>query len=95
MLQQAPLFPNRFNHLIPWLLMVVGVVFTIALVPADLFPKTQQHPKILLGIIGFGLGFAAYTIHNWPIQWATHFIQAKFGQSTPPSDPPPASTPKP
>lgn len=83
MLQQTPIVPHRFNFLIPWLLFGLGILFVVMLVPVTLFPAGQPHPKLLLGIIGFCFGVAAWMIHEWPVQWVTRALSAKFGNPAP------------
>lgn len=78
-LQKTPLFPNRFNWLIPWLLYGSSIVLMELLVPVTVFPPTQEHPRILLGILGVLFGAAAYFGHDWLLQW----LLAKAGQYLP------------
>jgi len=82
-LQKTPLFPNRFNWLIPWLLYVAGVVLTVLLVPVTVFPPTQARPHVLLGIMGLLFGAATYFGHDWLLQW----LLSKLGNNLPGNKP--------
>ena len=68
-LQKTPVLPNRFNPFIPVLLYIMGIVLTVLLVPTTIFPAGQRHPAVLLGIIGFLIGFAAWFLHDVILQW--------------------------
>ena len=70
--------PAKFSQYIAILLLTGGVIFSILLVPADIFPKTQQHPKVLLGIIGFLLGAVSWFLHGYPVLWFTTFLKSKL-----------------
>ena len=70
--------PVKLNKIVAAVLLLCGVVLAILLVPADIFPKTQQHPKVLLGIIGFLLGAISWWLHGYPLQWATAWFKAKL-----------------
>ena len=79
-LQNTPVLPNRFNWVIPLVLYVMGILFTPLLVPTTIFPASTKHPGVLLGIIGFLIGFAAWFLHDVVIQWA---VKRYFPQSQP------------
>lgn len=63
-LQATPVLPDRFNKFIGLLLAALGMMLTPLIVPASIFPPEQPNPKVLLVIIGFIFGIAAWFLHG-------------------------------
>ena len=78
MMQKYPVWPDRWNRFIPWLLFTFGTILVPLLVSPSIFPQAQQHAKALLAVIGFTFGVAAFLLHNTIVQWGMNFISSKF-----------------
>ena len=83
-LQKTPIFPNKYNWLIPWLLYVGGIVGAELVISPDVFPPSQPHPRVMLAGLGFIFGCAAYFGHDFVLQWVLARIKKYVGTETPP-----------
>lgn len=67
-------FRNKFIVLI---LIPPSIVLSLLLVPVTVFPPTQPHPHLLLGLVGFLLGAFAWGLQNTLIEWAIRYFEKK------------------
>ncbi|MEI8289573.1 MAG: hypothetical protein WCH99_08865 [Verrucomicrobiota bacterium] len=78
-LQATPILPNRFNFLIGYLLLVLGMILTPLIVPKTFFPPEQPNPIILLVIVGMIFGIVAWLLHGLIVQ---RVVAKYFPQNT-------------
>ena len=85
-LQATPLFPMQWNKFIGVLLALLGMMLTPLIVPLDIFPPSQPHPKILLTILGFIFGISAWFLHGLIFQ---RLVKKYLPETSPPTNPQP------
>lgn len=75
------------NLLIPVVLVGLGIFFLIILSDPATLPPTQPHPKVVIGLMGFIVGAAAYSLHFALVKAWRRWMAEKFPE--PPTPPAP------
>jgi hypothetical protein len=78
MMQQFPVWPDKWNKGIPWVLLAMGMIMALLWLPTSLFPATQRHPESLIGGLGAVMGVVAVAMHMTDMQWVINKINSYF-----------------